>query len=62
MRQRLTPEETSVKRSTDGISTSQDLNTPTKLLDIAQEVESKCNCYECRRLKEVDKRGTRPVK
>ena len=62
MRQLLTREETNVKRSTDGISTSQDLNTPTKLLDIAQEVESKYRRYECRRLKEIDKGGPRPVK
>ena len=61
MRQLLTREETNVKRSTDGISTSQDLNTPTKLLDIAQEVESKYRRYEYRRLKEVDKGGPRPV-
>ena len=62
MRQHLTREETNVKRSTDGISTSQDLNTPTKLLDIAQEVESKYRRYKCPRLKEVDKGGPRPVK
>ena len=62
MRQLLTREETNVKRSIDGISTSQDLNTSTKLLDIAQEVESKYRRHKCRRLKEVDKGGPRPVK
>ena len=62
MRQLLTREETSVKRSTDGISTSQDLNTPTKRLDIAQEVESKYRGYEYRGPKEVDKEGPKPVK